>query len=560
MVKNILNFIYKEIGGLHEAAYLLAIFTFGSQILALFRDRLLASNFGAGETLDIYYAAFKLPDFIFVSVASLVSFSVLIPFLAERIDDPQKNAKEFMNSIFSVFFIFIIGVSLLLFIFAPTLLELIFPSLSSGANFDTLLLLTRIMLLQPIFLGLSNLFASITQLYKKFVIYAISPLLYNIGIISGVLFFYPVFGVEGLAYGVALGALFHMLVQFPFIIRSGFLPKLNIRVKFNEIKKVITLSIPRTIALSTSQGVLIFLMAMASVINKGSISVFNLSFNLMNVPLAIVGVSYSVAAFPALSRLFVNGDRVKFFEKIEAATRHIIFWAVPVSVMFIALRAQIVRVILGSGKFDWADTRLTAAALGLFALSLVSNALVLLFARAYYASGKTKKPVFVNVLSSALSVASAYFFLFLFKEYEMFAYFMNSLLRVGGIEGTSVLMLPLGFSFGMIVNSIALWILFKKDHKDFSYNISRTFFQSFSGAVVAGFTAHYFLDVFDDVFNLQTFMGIFMQGFLAGVIGIFIGVSVLNMLKSKELKEVWQSLHSKFWKRPAVIASDQINT
>lgn len=184
MVKNILNFIRKEIHGLHEAAYFLAVFTLGSQILALFRDRILAHSFGAGETLDIYYAAFKIPDFIFVSIASLFSFSILIPFFAKKIDHSNKNAKNFMDNTFSVFFFLIIAVSVIVFFAAPWILKIIFPGLANGESFESLIVLTRIMLLQPILLGTSNLFASITQIYQKFIIYAISPLLYNLGIID----------------------------------------------------------------------------------------------------------------------------------------------------------------------------------------------------------------------------------------------------------------------------------------------------------------------------------------------------------------------------------------
>ena len=103
MVKKFLTFLGRESGGLHEAAYLLAAFAFLSQILGLVRDRLLAHNFGAGLDLDLYYAAFRIPDFLFVSIASLVSVSVLIPLLVERIDDKEKS-RIFVNNVFSFFF------------------------------------------------------------------------------------------------------------------------------------------------------------------------------------------------------------------------------------------------------------------------------------------------------------------------------------------------------------------------------------------------------------------------------------------------------------------------
>jgi putative peptidoglycan lipid II flippase len=128
MVKGFFKFISKEIGGLHEAAYLLGAFAILSQLLALVRDRLLAYTFGASHALDIYYAAFRIPDFIFVSIASIVSISVLIPFLLERLDRGESEAREFINDVFSSFFLIIASISVIAYILTPWLLGLFFPA------------------------------------------------------------------------------------------------------------------------------------------------------------------------------------------------------------------------------------------------------------------------------------------------------------------------------------------------------------------------------------------------------------------------------------------------
>src|SRR3989344_3723460 len=217
MVKRILKFFNKEINGLHEAAYLLGFFTLLSQVLALVRDRLLASSFGAGYDLDIYYASFRIPDFIFVLVASIVSVSVLIPFLVEKLDKNEGEAKKFIDNIFSAFFLTIAGVSIVVYFFVPTLVDFFFPSLAEFQTRGELIFLTRVLLFSPIFLGLSNFFGSITQIYNRFFIYALSPVIYNFGIIVGIVFFRPFFGIYGLAYGVVLGAFFHLAIQIPFV-------------------------------------------------------------------------------------------------------------------------------------------------------------------------------------------------------------------------------------------------------------------------------------------------------------------------------------------------------
>ena len=465
MVQRLIKIFHREWSGLHEAAYLLGVFALFSQILALVRDRLLASSFGAGTSLDVYYAAFRIPDFIYFSVASLVSVSVLIPFFIKKIEENKEHSQEeayrFINNIFSVFFVAIVLVSLLVFFLMPLLSDLLVPGFDIEAK-NSLVLLSRILLLSPILLGLSNLLGSITQSYKQFLVYALSPVFYNVGIIVGIVFLYPVFGLAGLAWGVALGALMHLSIQVPAVIKRGFILKFSFNFNFQSIKEVVFLSLPRTIALSINQLSFIFLVGLASLMGEGSISIFNFSFNLQSVPLSIIGVSYSVAAFPTLARLFSNGEKMQFAKNVAIAAKHIIFWSLPILVLFIILRAQIVRTILGVGKFDWSDTRLTAAALALFAVSVVAQSLILLFVRGYYAAGNTRTPLLINIFSTGVIIGSAFGLIQVFKNSDFFKYFVENLLRVEDLSGTSILMLPLAFSIGSIVNALLLWVLLKK--------------------------------------------------------------------------------------------------
>ncbi len=553
MVKGFLNFLNSEITGLHQAAYLLGFFAICSQILALFRDRILAAQFGAGNTLDLYYSAFRIPDILFVSIASMVSISVLIPFLVERFEKGKKEAKEFVDAVFSFFFLLIIVCGLVAFILAPYILKFIFPTFADANSFSELVGLTRILLLSPVFLGFSNLLASITQVHKRFLIYAISPVLYNIGIITGILFLYPIFGLSGLGWGVVIGAFLHFCIQIPFIISQGMFPKFSIFLNFNTIKTVVFTSIPRTIAASANELSKLFLISMASFFVPGSISVFNFSLNLQSVPFSIIGVSYSLAAFPTLTRLFTGGDRASFLDQMITSVRHIIFWSIPVSVLFIVLRAQIVRTILGAGNFDWEDTRLTAAALSLFIISLVAQNLTNLFIRSYYSQGKTKIPLIMNVVSSILIVLSGFGLVKLFQNNIFFQNFIESIFKVNDIPGTVVLMLPLAFSLGTIVNLILHWVDFERSFKDFTSSIFRTTFHVFSSSVIMGFVTYKFLDIFSNFFNLDTLFGIFMQGALSGIVGIISAVFVLFLLKNRELSEVWGALHKKIWKTKVVI-------
>lgn len=546
MVKKFLDFFNKEINGLHEAAYLLGFFAFLSQLLALVRDRLLAGSFGAGHELDLYYSAFRIPDFIFVTVGSLVAISVLVPFIIEKVNLGVEESKRFINNLFSFFFLLIFVISLLAFFLAPYLIPLIFKGFAVS-DFPELILLTRILLLSPLLLGLSNFFGSLTQVYKRFIIYSISPLFYNLGIIFGILFLAPIFGLTGLVYGVVLGAFLHLLIQIPFVIKQGMFPVFSWRLDLGEIKKVMALSAPRTLTLGIAQITTIFLIALATFMKEGSVAVFNLSLNLQSVPLTIIGVSYSIAAFPTLAKFFVSNQVEKFLAEIVTSARHIIFWSIPISILFIVLRAQVVRTILGAGEFNWDNTRLTAAALALFSLSAVAQSLILLFVRGYYAMGNTKKPLIIGLLSGGLIIVFSCLLIMAFKSYSLFQYFIESLFRVSGLEGTAVLMLPLGYTLGILVNCLLLWIYFGREFAGFTKSLLNTLFHSFSASVIMGLVAYLSLNIFDDFFNLEKVFGIFMQGLLSGLVGIVVGVIILKLLKNQELQEVWNTLHHKIW-------------
>jgi putative peptidoglycan lipid II flippase len=552
-----LRIFNKEIGGLHEAAYLLGFFAILSQILALIRDRLLAHYFGASSALDVYYGAFRIPDFIFASVASLVSISVLIPFLVERLDRNKEESKEFLNNIFTAFCLVILLVCIAAFFLIPTILNYILPGLSHGPERGELITLARLLLLSPIFLGISNFFGSITQSYRRFFIYALSPIVYNLSIIFGIIFLHPYFGIKGVVFGVVIGAFLHFLIQVPFAQKEKLIPRFVAHLNWQKVKQVVFLSLPRTIALSADSFSLLIVTAFASLMTAGSISIFNFALNLQSVPLAIVGVSYTLAAFPTLAKLYSRGDKNSFVEQIVTAARHIIFLSIPVTVLFIVLRAQIVRSVLGTGHFSWDNTRLTAAALSMFTISLFAQGLTLLFVRGYYAAGNTKKPLIINVLTTLGDIFFPYLLWISFNHFPMFRYFVESLLKVGDVPGTEVLMLPLGYSLGVLLNVLVFFIAFSRDFKDVGHRISQTFRESLAAGILMGFVAYLGLNIFDRVFDLNTLAGIFFQGLCSGILGIAFGILILKLLDNHEIEEIWRTLHSKIFKTKEVVVADQ---
>jgi putative peptidoglycan lipid II flippase len=553
MVSRFIKLMHSEVSGIHHAALLLAGFTFISQLLGVARDRLLAHTFGAGQLLDAYYAAFRIPDFIYAAIGSLVSISVLIPFLSKHLEkEDKRGVKILLDSVLTVFLTLMVVVCLLCFYFAPYLVEFLFKGFNPDVH-NLTISLTRILLLQPIFLGLSNVLGVITQMKKRFLLYSLSPVLYNISILFGLVFLYPIFGLTGVAWGVVIGACIHFAIQIPFAYRQHLLPSFVGNVNFKEVFEVMKVSIPRTFTLSMQQIQLLVIASYASLLTVGSLSVYTLALNLQNVPLSLIGGSYAMAAFPTLSKHYASGNKETYIGQVINALRHIMFWVLPIAVLFIVLRAQIVRTVLGSGSFSWNDTRLTAAVLAIFSLSLLAQTMTLLIVRAYYAAGKTIVPLIISGAGALVGVVLPYMLLYSFKSSVAFRVFFESLFKVQDISGTEVLMLPLGYAIGAIVSLIVFICKFNYDFGGVFKKIYTAFIHSLGASVLCGGATYVSLQYISSGIKLTTGVGVFLQGCIAGVIGLFVWIAVHYVQKSDEFAEVFAALRQRVRKDKLII-------
>lgn len=538
----ILRAIYAEVRGLHQSAFLLAFFAFTSQVLALLRDRVFAHQFGAGTELDLYYAAFRVPDLLFVLFASVLSVYVLIPFVSERIEkEDTEGARMLLSQTLTVFCYTYIVVAALCALWAPAAVALLFPGFSGEAQ-ETVVLLMRVLLIQPFLLGISGLFSVITQLGQRYVLYALSPLLYNGGIIFGAVVLYPIYGLVGLVYGVVAGACLHLAIQVPLVLQSNYAPRLLPRFSVRPIAAILISSVPRALTLSLNQIVLLAFAGIASAMAAGSVSVFQFAFNLQSVPLSIIGVSYSVAAFPLLAHLYARGNHSEFAMRVEAALRHMVFWLLPVTGLFIVLRAHVVRILLGSGAFGWEDTRLTSAALALFAFSLIAQSINLLLVRAFYAGGDTRTPFRVTLVGSGITLIVSLGLYALFVGETAAAHIIERILRIEGIPGSEVIALPLGYSIGQLIQMTSL---LRKFHRVFSASwkaLRQTSAQACIAALGGSLITYIALNVVVVGINKETFMGIFLQGAVSGFCGAIAAAWLLYHMGSAELAELWGAL------------------
>jgi putative peptidoglycan lipid II flippase len=536
MVKKIKTVLHTQIKGLHQAAYILGIFAIMSQIFALIRDRILASTFGASVQLDMYYAAFRLPDIFFVLLAAFFSVSILVPHIVQK-QDSIDELKRYFNSIFT----FVSMISIILFVcmwyVAPYFLQYIVPQLYLQHQHE-LTVMTRILLIQPILLSLSGFFGSFAQAQKKFILYSISPVMYNIGIIIGIVLLYPIYDIYGLVLGVVLGALLHVGILIPFMDNTYF-PQFS-KMYLKDVRQLISHSIPRTFAMMSNQILLVCITFFAGLLTTGSIAIFNLAYNLQSVPLAIIGVSYSLAAFPSLALLYKEKKQKEFYELLSRAIRHVFFWSLPVVACFIVLRAQIVRVILGSGNFDWNETILVAAALALFTLSLIAQTASQVLIRAFYAMGKTVYPFIATVSAFVITlICMSVLFIPNLLSNDIVLY-IEELLRVDFVVSSLVLVLPIAFTVGQWILFILLVIGIGNFRKIFSKQFFLSFSQSFAGAGIIALTSYISLQLFSGIFDLNTFIGIASQGIISGIIGLSSGFAFMLLIGNKEISTLFE--------------------
>lgn len=556
------KFLNHGISNIHAAALLLGAAGFLSRLLGILRDRLLTTEFGAGRELDIYYAAFQIPDFLSVIFLLGAASSAILPIFQEYRARDSARAHALVANLFALFIVASAFVALVMVAAAPAIMRSILPGFSPEDR-DLAVSLTRIMLLAPILFGMSSILSSVAESFQRFWAYALAPLLYNLGIIFGIIFFVPWLGVWGLGFGVMVGAALHFLMQVRVVRDLGFGPVKMLGLVRREyargqivlsegVKRVITLSFPRVLSVSLSQLTLVAFVALGSTLMQGSIAVFTLAQNLYFVPIGIFAVSYTVALFPRMSRAYIDRDGDKFFHELFIGIRSILFWIVPSAVLFLVLRAHIVRVALGAGAFSWEDTRLTAAALAAMLLALCCASLVSLFIKGFYALEHTWLPLVTNIWGSLVSLVSAWWLVRIIASRSPAGEWLLALFRIQDIAKPEVLGLALGFALGIVLNIVPLYLTLAFLARRKMHSRMRFPFVPLAKIVIAALVAAgvaYLVRVsFSASLPLITFVQVLVQGMAAGVAGIIVYFAVLVILRSQDVYSLWESIWRRIFK------------
>jgi len=530
-----------------SAGLVLALAGLFSSLFGLLRNRLIAGRFLPIER-DIYFTALRIPDFIAaVLIMGAISVAV-VPLFRQYGQKSEKEGWLFLSAVLNQVPLFLALLSSILIVFAPQVIMIIAPGFQASVQ-QEIAWLMRIMLISPILLGLSTIISGILQCFDRFLISSLAPIFHNIGIILGILFLVPWLGLAGLAWGMVLGALLHLFIQLPsfFFLRWGHPPAFS--WKHKGLKRLTALALPRSLAVALNQANLLVITAVASFLAIGSVSVYSLAGDFSQSLTRLIGVSFTTAIFPAMSLSFARKDKKQFVQSFIKSFKQIVFLIIPASFIFMILRAQLVRLVLGTGKFSWEDTRLTAACLGLFCLGVFAQALVTLVSRTFSAMQDNKTPAWVVFASVILNVLFIFSFLYLLGQAGWFQENISSLLRLQNIPDIRVIALPLAFSLSNIFQlAILLLILCRRWKESFLKNISFSFLRTLAASLIMAFFVYTTLYYVADWVDMERTVGVLLQLVAALSMGLISYVVASFKLNRKELTEMVGALSHKFRK------------
>jgi len=490
---------YRE-NTVRSASWILVVTLTLSNILGVIRDHFLAQKIPTDQ-LDIYYAAFRLPDLVLNILILGAIAAAVIPILSRTFKEDDAAAWRLINNLIAVGTTAVIVAIIVLYFLLPLLLPLIVPDFPQAKLQETIIL-ARWMLLSPLFFSVSYLIGSVLNVKKRFFMYSLAPLVYNLAIIVATVVGASTYGVRAPVIGVIAGAFLHMAVQLPVFFQLGFRPRFVFDLTDAKMRRIFRLMLPRAIALGANQLQLVVFTAFASSI-AGAIAIYNLTDNIQTVPIVILGISFATAAFPSLAQLGQE-DREAFKALLLKVGRVILFLVIPAAVILFLLRAQVVRLILGYGYFGWSDTRQAVDTLAFFAASIVAQGLIPLLARAFYALENTRYPMWAAIAAVVVGVIGGYF----------------------GINSLGVAGLALAFA---IASWTQLFILFVGLEAKVKFHLTAEFWQSVVKMLILALAAAIIIQLikvgYANLWNIDKVYNLFIQTVLAfaGGVAIYLG-------------------------------------
>lgn len=455
-------------------AVIIMFATLLTKLLGFLKVALFANIYGTLAVLDAYKSAFLIPD-LFTNLFVLGAFSSgFIPVFARFIDiEDHKRAWKLANVVTTIILSTIVVLSVLAFIGAPLVARLIAPGYDQ-VRLDQTADFLRLLLISPFLLALSNIFSAILNSHHRFTASAFAPVMYNLGIIAGIIIFDPLLGtVYGLSAGVIFGAVLHAGIQFWPAWQSGFRFEPDFDTSYQPAREVFCLALPRMIGMGAMQLDLFVDKILASTLVSGSLIALDYAYSLQGMPVGIFGMAIATASFPLLVQKMAQNDEVGFRDALYDNIKFVLYFTIPAAIAIIVLRVELVRMILGiTGEIDWPQTRAIAFTLALYALSIPAQALVYLLNKAFYAMKDTKTPVLASIASVITNSALSVIFIMISPHFSMLALsftiasVLNVMLllafldgRVGGVELGKVLPAISLIAVASLTMGVNVWLL-----------------------------------------------------------------------------------------------------
>lgn len=520
-MKKIWSIFGRKQHSIRSAALVLMVMVFLSRILGLVRDRMLAARF-APEELGIYFAAFRLPNLLFELLVMGALTSAFIPVFTKYITQQKKEEAWHMAvSLINISLIIFALVSLPIVIWAGEISQFFAPGFTK-TQIDQMATFTQFMIIfqvAPLLIG--NFFTGILQSYNMFLLPALAPVVYNVGIITGIVLFSGSMGLFAPVLGVGIGAVLFVAIQIPFILAVGYRHRLNVDLKQQGVREVARLMVPRTFGLAISQIDTTVDLMLASLLGARMVTIFNFAQHLQQLPVGLFGATIAQAALPSLSISSIQEDGAQFKKTIISSIHQVLFFILPVSMLFMVLRIPVVRLVFGANRFDWEATVLTGMTLSMFSISLFAQASAQILARAFYALYDSKTPVVIGIISIVVnSVLSILFISYMHLPVwslglsTTIASFINifGLLffldrRVGKFSRFELIVPPLKMIFICLVTGISLYIPLKLLDQ-LVFDTTRTFglilLTGFTSSV--GMSTYMFLSWLLGVSEVQSFL------------------------------------------------------
>jgi putative peptidoglycan lipid II flippase len=423
--------------GLKAASTILVLASFFSYVAGLLRDLILSYFFGTSGMVDVYYTAFLVPDLIFNMTIAGVLGGVFIPIFRQKFLDNELEAQKLAGAFLVTSQLLILVISVLAYIFMPWITTTFFVDATLVQQTE-IIYMSRIMLLSPIIFALSNSLGSILMSFKHYLSYALSPALYNVGIIAGIFLFYEQHGIYSAVYGVLIGLVLHLAIRFFDLWNLDF--KFKWGFKADGLWEMYKLSIPKSLGLVFWQSSVWVYNIIGYSMVAGSIAAFNYARNVQSFAVSLFGIAVATAVFPFLVDSVKVGDKKLISDKVENAFLQILFFTIPAAFGLAVLSVQATVFLFGRGNFDEQAVILTSGILYFFAFSIPFESLIHLLSRVFYAFKNTWTPVLLNLVFLIVNVYVAFKFADNFGP-KIFA---------------------ISFSFGVIIQVICLLFLVRK--------------------------------------------------------------------------------------------------